>query len=429
MLEIEAIKTSVFESLESNVRSYCRSFPTQFSYAKGALLQDEHKREYIDFLMGAGALNYGHNNDYIKEQVIKYISNDGIIQGLDMYTNAKEAFIQQMNDTMLKPKELKYKFMFCGPTGTNAVEAALKLARNYTKRTRVFAFMGGYHGMTLGGLSVTSNASHRNASGVELNNVTFIPYEDGYINNFDALDYMESLLKDTHSGISKPAAVIVETVQAEGGVYVASEAWLVRLREICNKHGILLICDDIQVGCGRTGTFFSFERATIQPDIVVLSKSLSGYGFPMSMLLLKPELDIWKPAEHNGTFRGFQLAFVGAKAALEYYQNFNLEQTMVAKSKVIEHVLKNEIAAMHPDIRIRGIGMIWGIDFAKFQESDITGKITQRCFEKGLLIESTGRKGAVIKLLPALVIEDALLDKALDILKEAISWHVQQTVS
>ncbi|GAA0194003.1 diaminobutyrate--2-oxoglutarate transaminase [Fulvivirga kasyanovii] len=376
--------------------------------------------------MAAGSLNYGHNNDYIKEQVLKYISNDGIIQGLDMYTQPKEEFISYMNETLLKPRGLDYKFMFCGPTGTNAVEAALKLARNVTKRTGVFSFMGGYHGMSLGSLSVTSCDSHRNASGVDLNNVTFIPYEDGYLKNFDSLNYIEALLNDTHSGASRPAAIILETVQAEGGVFAASKEWLVRLRQICDKYEIILICDDIQVGCGRTGTFFSFERANIQPDIVILSKSVSGYGFPMSMLLFKPELDIWKPAEHNGTFRGFQLAFIGGKAALEYYHNSNLEETMVSKSAKIERVLRDEIAPLNSLIEIRGIGMIWGIDFGKFNDVSIPGKITRRCFENGLIIESAGRKDTVIKLLPALVIDDETLDRALKILKEAIAWQLEQ---
>ncbi len=421
----EIKSTEIFENFESNVRSYCRSFPEFFNRAKGPFLYNREGKEYIDFLMGAGALNYGHNNDFIKEQVLNYIEKDGVIQGLDMYTNAKEGFISYMQETVLGPKDMDFKFMFCGPTGTNAIEAALKLARKYTKRNGVFAFMGGYHGMTLGSLAVTSNSLHRNASGVSLDNVTFIPYEDGYLKNFDSIEYIEALLNDSHSGIEKPAAIILETIQAEGGVYVSSIAWLKAIRSLCDAHGILLICDEIQVGCGRAGDFFSFERAGIQPDIIALSKSISGYGFPLSMLLFKPEFDIWEPAEHNGTFRGHQLSFVGGKAALEFYHKFYINEQVGNNSVLIENFFYDEIIPMDSRIIIRGLGMIWGIDFGKFKEG-LTNKITESCFEKGLVIESAGRGSTVIKLLPALTIDIETLSKGLTILKESISEHLMQ---
>ncbi|HEY9770593.1 MAG TPA: diaminobutyrate--2-oxoglutarate transaminase [Coleofasciculaceae cyanobacterium] len=300
----------ISEQYESNVRSYCRSFPTIFNKAKKSIIYSE-SQEYIDFLAGAGALNYGHNNDYIKQKVIDYLNADAIAHGLDFYTAAKEKFIAKFHSSILSPRKLDYRLQFCGSTGTNAVEAALKLARKVKQRTGIFSFMGAFHGMISGSLSITGNKEIRAGISGIANDVTFMPYSHGKMANFDTLEYLESVLDDSHSGIAKPAAIIFEPVQAEGGIIVAPRQWMQELRALCDRHDILLICDDIQVGCGRTGSFFSFERANIVPDLVILSKSISGYGFPMSLVLIKPELDIWKAGEHTETFRGNQLAFVG----------------------------------------------------------------------------------------------------------------------
>src|SRR5436190_7416239 len=307
---------SIYERLESDVRSYCRSFPASFTRAKGARLTADDGRTYIDFLAGAGALNYGHNHERIKGAILEYLAADGVIQGLDLHTPAKAAFLETFERLILEPRGLSYKVQFTGPTGTNAVEAAFKLARKATGRTGIFAFAGGYHGHSLGGLAATANRDHRAAAGVPLDNVTFMPFPFGQTAQIDTLGYLEAVLNDSHSGVELPAAVIVETVQGEGGVCVAPAEWMQRLRRICDDHGILLIVDDIQAGCGRTGPFFSFERAGIVPDLVTVSKSISGYGLPMSLVLMRPELDVWQPAEHTGTFRGNQLAFVAAEAAL-----------------------------------------------------------------------------------------------------------------
>ena len=212
--------------------------------------------------------------------------------------------------------------------------------------------------MSLGSLSATSNGYHRNAAGVNLSDVTFMPYPTDF--PFDTIEYIEALLTDSHSGVSKPAAIIFETVQAEGGVNIAPIDWIRKLRQLCDKHDILLICDDIQVGCGRTGNFFSFERADIIPDIVVLSKSISGYGLPMSILLIKPELDIWEPAEHNGTFRGNQLAFIGATAALKFREIYQLDTSVKSKGTWLEEYLNDYISSLDEKIIIRGLGLIWG---------------------------------------------------------------------
>mgnify|MGYP001791509319 FL=1 len=412
---------NIFEKCESNVRSYCRSFPAIFHRAKGSIVYDESGKEYIDFFAGAGALNYGHNHDYIKQKIMSYLDADGIAHGLDMYTSAKEKFLAQFNQIVLNPKQLDYRVQFCGPTGTNAVEAALKLARKVKQRTGIFSFMGAYHGMTLGSLSITGNTGVRAGTIGTLNNVTFMPYPYGFMESFDTIEYIESVLNDVNSGIEKPAAIVFETVQAEGGVIVAPIEWMQRLRKLCDDNDILLICDDIQVGCNRTGSFFSFERADIVPDMVTLSKSISGYGFPMSLLLIKSELDIWEPGEHNGTFRGNQLAFIGATAALEYKGNINLEQDVKEKELFLKSYLTQQIAPISDKIAIRGIGMIWGIDVKNFGGKSFAKTITSRCFEKGLIVEVAGRNSTVIKILPPLVIDMTTLQKGCSIIKEAFN--------
>ncbi|RCJ42318.1 diaminobutyrate--2-oxoglutarate transaminase [Nostoc minutum NIES-26] len=410
---------NIFEQRESNVRSYCRNFPALFHRAKGSLIYSESGEAYIDFLAGAGALNYGHNNDYIKQKVMSYLEADAITHGLDFYTSAKEKFLSKFFETLLYPRSLDYRVQFCGPTGTNAVEAALKLARKIKKRPGIFSFMGGYHGMTLGSLSVSGNLEIKAGAFGTSNHVNFMPYPHGFMEKIDTIEFIEAVLNDVNSGIEKPAAIIFETVQAEGGVIVAPIEWMQKLRQLCDRHNILLICDDIQVGCGRTGSFFSFERANIIPDMVILSKSISGYGFPMSLLLFKPELDIWKPGEHNGTFRGNQLAFIGAAAALEYREITNIEQEVKTKETFLYNFLIDKIASISDKVKIRGIGLIWGIDIADFGDSSLTKKIISRCFELGLIVERTGRNNTVIKILPPLTIEMPILEKGCFIIKQA----------
>lgn len=414
------MNTSIFEENESSVRSYCRKYPVVFKKAKGSYIYDQEGKAYLDFLAGCGALNYGHNNDEIKGAVVDYLMNDNISHAMDMYTEAKAEFIDTFKTEILDKRDLKYRIMFCGSTGTNAVEAALKLARKNKKRSNIIAFMGAFHGMTLGSLALTTDKTSREGAGVSLDNVTFIPYESGFHTKLDSLDYLETILLDDHSGVEKPAAVIVETVQAEGGIYVASVEWLKKLEKICHDNDILLIVDDIQVGCSRTGTFFSFERAGIKPDMVTLSKSIGGYGFPMSLLLIRDELDIWKPAEHNGTFRGNQVAFVAAKKAIEYNVNHNLNDDVKKKGEFVKDYIEKNILPLNSDITLRGIGLIWGIDFGKLENGgDIAHKIADKCFEKQMIIERAGRGDSVVKLLPPLTISEEELKKGLDIITES----------
>lgn len=410
---------NIFEKYESEVRSYCRTFPKEFVKSKGAIIEDIDGNKYIDFFDGAGALNYGHNNDYIKEKLIDYLKNDGIIHSLDMYTTPKKEFIKFFEEEVLIPRNLNYKIQFTGPTGTNAVEAALKLARKVKKRENIFALMGCFHGMTLGSLALTSDKDSRKGAGLPLTNVTHIPTPYMF-DKLNVIEYLDKILTDDHSGVDKPAAIIIETVQAEGGIYVFDENFLQGIRAICDKHDILLIVDDIQVGCARTGTFFSFERAEIIPDIVVMSKSIGGYGMPMAITLIKPELDIWKPAEHNGTFRGNQLSMVAAKAGLEVMLNEKVEKQVKEKEKIVKKYLEENIKTN--DVEIRGIGLIWGIDV---HNEELSKKIVNECFNNGLILERAGRQNSVVKIMPPLTIDEETLLKGLDIVSKAINKFVK----
>lgn len=404
----------IFETYESEVRSYCRNFPAVFTTAKGSVITDCDGNSYIDFFNGAGALNYGHNNDYIKGKVVEYLMGDGIMHALDMMTSPKAELIQFMEEKILQPRGLNYKILFPGPTGTNTVEAALKLARKYTGRRTIWALMGAFHGMTLGALALTSDQNSRKGGGVPLENVVHMPAPYMFP-EMDTVQYMETVLNDDHSGIEKPAAIILETTQAEGGIQVLPTQYLKDLREFCDRHEILLIVDDIQVGCARSGTFFSFERAEIVPDIVCLSKSIGGIGLPFALTLLKPEIDCFNPGEHNGTFRGNQLAMVASKAGLEYMLEAHVEEGVREREEIIRTFLEKEIAG--PGREIRGIGCIWGIDVGTGARSKA---VIQECFKNNLILERAGRDDSVIKIMPSLVIEKDLLLQGLNILKKAM---------
>lgn len=413
---------NIFEKRESQVRSYCRSFPKVFVKAKGSVQTDRDGKEYIDFFAGAGALNYGHNNDDIKEKLIAYLEGDYVIHGLDFFTQAKEDFLTCFDEKILTPRNYPYKVQFCGPTGTNAVETAIKLARKNTGRMNIFAFTGAFHGMTQGSLSLTSALDYRKSIAPVLVGSVFMPYPFAEYAKMDTIGYMRTILSDDHSGIEKPAAIILETVQAEGGVCVAPDEWLRDVRQLCDDFGILLIVDDIQVGCGRTGEFFSFEQAGIVPDMVTLSKSISGYGLPMSLLLLKEELDTWAPGEQSGTYRGNQMAFVAAKAAIEYFYAHDIPSQVKQKHAIIDQFVKTEILPLDKSFEGRGRGLIYGIDL---KDGALAKETARLCFENGLIIERAGRGDTVLKVMPPLVIEEDLLKKGLMIIKDSLKKAMQ----
>lgn len=410
----------IFDRMESEVRGYVRSFPVVFKKATGSILTDEENQEYIDFFSGAGTLNYGHNNPILKQKVIDYLNTDGVVHGLDMATSAKQYFLETVERVLFKPRNMEYTLQFTGPTGTNAVEAALKIARQVKGRQNVISFTHGFHGVSGGSLAVTANAKFRKAAGVALGNTTFMPF-DGYLGpDVNTMAYLERMLDDPSSGMDHPAAVIVETVQGEGGVNVATRRWLKELEKLCRKHDMLLIVDDIQVGCGRTGSFFSFESAGIQPDIITLSKSLSGFGLPMSLVLMKPELDIWKPGAHSGTFRGNNLAFVTAAQALESYWS---DDRFAAETARKEHMVRDwleNLVHSYPmaGLSVRGRGLIQGL--VTPVGDDLANEIAHRAFEHGVVIETSGANDEVLKLLPALTIEDDLLARGLEVIERSV---------
>jgi diaminobutyrate-2-oxoglutarate transaminase len=403
--------------LESNVRSYCRSWPRVFDRAKGHVLVDEDGREYIDFFAGAGALNYGHNHPALREALLDYLGDDRIVHSLDMATSSKREFLERFDELILRPRNLRYKVQFPGPTGTNAVEAALKLARKVTGRERVVGFTNAFHGMTLGSLSVTGNSMKRSGAGIMLSAGTNMPY-DGFLgDDQDTVEYLEAYLQDDGSGLDLPAAVIVETVQAEGGINTASGEWLQRLEALCREHEIVFVVDDIQVGCGRTGPFFSFEEFGIEPDIVCLSKSLSGYGIPFAVVLMKPELDVWEPGEHNGTFRGHNPAFVTATKTLDtFWSDDALTRDVQRKAALVEGALTDTIDR-YPELEgeHRGRGLIQGIACRQ----GVAEKVMRLAFDAGLVVETSGPASEVVKLLPALTMDDDALSTGLSILDDA----------
>jgi diaminobutyrate-2-oxoglutarate transaminase len=410
---------SVFETLESEVRSYCRGWPTVFDRARGSRLYDEDGHVYLDFFAGAGSLNYGHNNPVLKRALLDHLERDGVTQGLDMATTAKRTFLETFQNLVLRPRDLPYKVMFPGPTGTNAVEAALKLARKVKGRESVVSFTNAFHGMSLGSLAVTGNAFKRAGAGVPLVHAVPLPY-DGYLDGSDELAeflWLERLLEDRGSGLDTPAAVIVETVQGEGGVNVARPEWLRALAALCERRDMLLIVDDIQMGCGRTGAFFSFEEAGIVPDIVTVSKSISGYGLPMSLTLFKPELDVWEPGEHNGTFRGNNPAFVTSAAALAaYWADDQTEKQTLVRGEQVEQALL-ALVDEHRDAVHRGRGLVWGVEFT---DRGRASAVCRRAFELGLLLETSGPEDEVVKLLPPLTVTPGELDEGLRVLARAV---------
>lgn len=416
--ESEPGPLDTFERLESRVRSYCRAFPALFARAQGACLFDVSGRRYIDFLCGAGTMAYGHNPPAIKQALIDYLDGDGIVHGLDLCTHAKRRFLERFERVVLKPRKLDYRVQFTGPTGANAVEAALKLARLVKRRRPIVAFTNSYHGLSAGALAVTASASHRNPAYVSRDDVAFLPY-DGFLGpEVDSMDVIERMLAGHGSGLDRPAAVILETVQGEGGVNIASVRWLQRLAALCKSLEVLLIVDDIQAGCGRTGTFFSFERAGLQPDMVVLSKAISGYGLPMSLLLMAPKLDQWQPGEHTGTFRGNNLAFVSAAEALGLWENEAFLSSLQTSSRLLADSLA-ALPARHPGLglSVRGLGMVHGI---QVEQPTLARQIAQAAFDSGLIIELCGPDDNVLKLLPPLTIDAGTLREGLGILASAV---------
>lgn len=377
--------TNVFAGHESNVRTYCRDFPAVFTRAAGHHLWDSDGRRYVDLLCGAGALNYGHNPPDMVEQVVDYLTALGPVHSLDLHTEAKASFLETFHDIILRPRGMgSYVVQFPGPAGTLAVEAALKLARKVTGRTSVVAFRGGFHGASLGSLAATTSPLLRAAAGTPLRDVVLLPYDEPL-----ALDLSRN----------PPAAFLLETVQGEGGLHAASGPWLAEVRRLADQFGALVIVDDVQAGCGRTGTFFSFEPFGLEPDLVCLSKSLSGMGLPMAAVLIRREFDQWAPGEHNGTFRGHNLAFVAGTAAARRWTDSAFTSHVSRLSAAIPASLQ-AIADSLPAgaATVVGRGAMCGL---RFTDPVLTARVRDGLYERGVIAETAGG-GHVLKFLPPL---------------------------
>ncbi|MGO1840115.1 MAG: aspartate aminotransferase family protein [Candidatus Microbacterium stercoravium] len=411
---------SPFEQWESEIRGYCRAYPTVFSHASGARQVAEDGTSYIDFFGGAGVLNFGHNNPLMKRAMIAFLEADGIAHSLDTYTTTKRDFVTRFHDVILAPRGMDHKMQFMGPTGANAVEAALKLARLATGRQEVVAFSHGFHGMTLGALAATANDAFRKWAGVPLDHVLRLPNEFAPGGGIPSLDAYREALADPSSGLRPPAAFIVEAVQAEGGVWVHSEQWLHAVQRLARDVGALFIIDDIQAGCGRTGSYFSFDSMGLDPDIITLAKGLGGYGTPIAMNLNKPEVDAhWSPGAHTGTFRGQGLSFVAGTVALDYFTDDELMREVAIKGERMAAKLR-AIADAHPGLgwEVRGKGMMQGLDVV---DGSVAKRVQAESFANGLLIGPCGSDGRVVKLIPPLVTPDDDLDEGLDILERAVA--------
>ncbi|KMK68865.1 diaminobutyrate--2-oxoglutarate transaminase [Puniceibacterium sp. IMCC21224] len=407
---------AIFDRRESEARSYCRGMPAIFATASGSELTDKNGRTWIDFLAGCSSLNYGHNDPDMKAALIAHISGDGIAHGLDLHTETKADFLAAFEQHILAPRDMDHKVMFTGPTGANAVEAAMKIARRVTGRTNIIAFTNGFHGVTTGALAATGNGYHRGGAGMALGGVTRMPYDGYFAGSTDTADFLEAMLDDKSSGIDAPAAIILETLQGEGGLNVASPEWVRRIAELAKTHGALLIIDDIQAGCGRCGTFFSFEEMGVKPDIVTMAKSLSGFGLPMAMLLVRPEHDVLGPAEHNGTFRGNTHAFVTARVAIEKFWSDDRFQKELAEKSGLIHDALAELAAMVPGATLKGRGLMQGVDVGS---GELASDICARAYEKGLVIETSGNEDQVVKVLAPLTTPKNTLRKGFNILLDA----------
>ncbi|MFK0258195.1 aspartate aminotransferase family protein [Streptomyces sp. NPDC090445] len=393
---------AIFDAVESAVRSYCRTWPVVFDRAEGSWITDESGNRYLDFFAGAGGVNYGHNNPLLKDGLLDYITDNRVVHSLDMSTSAKRALLEALTRYLLGPRGLDYRVQFTAPTGAATVESALELARKFTGRHLVLGFENSFHGMSLGAMTVSDNPISRSAHGASPARQGQVPLVHG------ELDGLAEVFAE-----KRPAAVIVETVQGEGGVNVGPAEWLRGLSALCREHGVLLIVDDVQVGCGRTGPFFSFESADgVVPDIVCLSKSIGGYGLPLALTLIRPDLDVWSPGEHSGTFRGNNLAFVTAAKALEtYWADETLEKDTLAKGDLVRERLA-ELTAGTP-WGVRGAGLINGLEFPTGEQARA---VCTAAFERGLLVETAGRHGQVVKLMPPLTTTVDELEQGLDLL-------------
>jgi diaminobutyrate-2-oxoglutarate transaminase len=424
---------------ESNARSYPRRLPIALKRARGIYVEDTEGRVFIDCLAAAGTLVLGHNHPVVVEAIQLALRSELPMQTLDLMTPMKDEFVSELFSMLPAQWASQAKIQFCGPTGTDAVEAALKLVKTATGRGSVLAFHGAYHGMTQGSLALMGNLGPKRALVGQLNGVQFLPFPYAYRCPFGlggeagetaGLEYIRTLLQDPESGVLPPAAIILEAVQGEGGVIPASARWLRGLRELCTTHKIPLIIDEVQTGFGRTGRMFAFEHAGITPDVLVLSKALGG-GLPLSVVVYNQALDTWQPGAHAGTFRGNQLAMAAGAATLRFIQSERLDQHAASLGESFKAQLC-ALAKQHACIgEVRGRGLMLGMELVDpAGKPDVLGHppvhrelaaaVQNACLRRGLIVEMGGRHGSTLRLLPPLIITAAETARVVVILDEAL---------
>jgi diaminobutyrate-2-oxoglutarate transaminase len=439
---VEAI--TFIAGMESNARTYAKTFDRMLERGSLSTIWDIDGKEYIDLLACAGALPLGHNHPYVMEQVDAFIQSGQILQCLDIATPAKLKFIEQLVLTLPQSFSANVRIQFCGPTGSDAVEAALKLFKISTGRRSVIAFHGAYHGMTLGALSLMGNIGPKTAITGLAAETHFFPYPNSNrcpfgVGGIDgenlSLRYLDNVLSDPESGITKPAMIILEAIQGEGGCIPASVNWLQQIREITLRHDIPLVIDEVQTGFGRTGEMFAYEESGITPDAIILSKALGG-GFPLSVLAYHKKYDKWNSGAHAGTFRGNQIAFIAGAATLEYIRENNLPSQVKRKGDYLKSKLR-ELSRELPCLgEIRGKGLMVGAEIVvcngdgpqekKALDGVLAKAIKRECFVRGVIVETGGRHGAVLRFLPALTITENELDAAMLVLKAAIIFCISK---
>ncbi|WP_275630248.1 aspartate aminotransferase family protein [Pseudomonas sp. 273] len=416
---------------ESNARSYPRRIPLALKKASGLFVEDVEGRRFIDCLAGAGTLALGHNHPVVIEAIRQVLADELPLHTLDLTTPVKDAFVQDLFGLLPAQLAREAKIQFCGPTGADAAEAALKLVRTATGRSTVLSFQGGYHGMTQGALGLMGNLGPKKALGAVLGNgVQFLPYPYDYRCPFGLggeagvkanLHYLESVLNDPESGVPLPAAVVVEVVQGEGGVVPADLEWLRGLRRITEKAGVALVVDEIQTGFGRTGRMFAFEHAGIVPDVVLLSKAIGG-SLPLAVVVYRDWLDTWQPGAHAGTFRGNQMAMAAGSAVMRYLKEHDIPAHAAAMGeRLAEHL--RILQRSYPQLGdIRGHGLMLGVEVVDPEGAAdslghppanpaLASRIQRECLRRGLILELGGRHGAVVRFLPPLVISAEQVDE------------------
>lgn len=424
---------------ESSARTYPRDFPIALSKAKGTWVEDVEGNRYLDFLCGAGTLSLGHNDDEINNAMIELIQSGAPLHALDMPTPVKDRFVETLFSILPKELASKAKVQFCSPSGTDAVDAAIKLCKTATGRTNIIAFSGGYHGMGHGAMALTGNCKPKEKIGNVMAGVQFMPYPYSYrcpmgLGGDDGtkacIAYLERFLKDPESGVTKPAAVIIEPVQGEGGVIPAPVEFLKAVRRITKELNIPLIFDEIQCGMGRCGKVFAFEYADVVPDVLLISKSIGGTQ-PLSVVVYDKALDVWGRGAHAGTFRGNQLAMAAGTVVMKRISNPDFLKEVVRKGDRFKsglEKLKSEVSIIGD---VRGKGLMIGIEFIdpngqkdQLGHPEPSGRIAElvqkKCFENKLIMERGGRHGSVMRCLCALTVTDEEIDIALSTMEKAI---------